>query len=406
MKKIFFLALLSAVLSLVGCVDFYEPEVVEEEIPQVVKPDGGYKLKANASIVATNDSIYGAVEQEILFFIVDSLDNIVACQIDFGDGTLDGGSQILHKYKVAGIYKLKATVVGKNKTLERNVKITAPSTSTSTAETIVQLSGNTVGDSAAIKLLCLKNKIYNYRTKGKYFLKGDINNWKTAIEASDTNFIYNGAEYLLFNIKVRNYAWASFGYYKTGYDSNEHWGYDPNNKYWSKELGLYRFYVAGAQIYATQLTAEIPGACGDASSSSSGPCIRLDYQTNGAGSDSLVLYANRNYLTTSDSTKIGISYTVDGGAVVIKRATFIKNNNKYVFVKVPVTKSSAVRFKTYKDVVALTVGDMTSSIFYSPGTGDCYLTIAGSMQKAPSRDKNGNDTELSVIAANGNRLKF
>lgn len=397
MRKKWHLALISA-LFLTSCVDYNS---LPEPIEQI--PVENYSLKMNSSTVAVNDTIYGSTVSEILFFVTDkTTDQIVAIQIDFGDGSIDGGTQVLHRYKNAGIYKFKATVVGTNAILERIAKISAPSVST--AETIVQLSGNSVGDSAAINLLCLKSKIYSHKVKGKYFLKGDMTNWKTAIEATDTAFIYNGAEYLLFNFKVKNYAWSSFGYYKAGYDLSEHWGYDPDSKYWDKEKGLYKIYVSGAKIYPNQLTASTPGAVGDPSNSANGPCIRLDYESNGTSNDSLVIYANRNYLSTTDSTKLGISYTVDGGATVVKKASFLKNT-KYIFVKVPVTKSSSLRFKTLKDISALTVGDMTSSIFYNAGTSDCYLTIAGTMQKIKGVAIN-NGTGLIIITAGGERLKL
>ncbi len=393
MKKIVFLALASA-LFFSGCVDFNEPEAKTEE--------ESYRFNVNSSVVLANDTIYAGVGQEILSFVTDANENIVNTQIDFGDGVVDGGTQILHSYKTAGIFQIKATVVEKNVVLNRVAKITAPSVVT--VETIIQLSGNTVGDSASIKLLCLKSKIYNWnKVVGKYFIKGDMTGWKRAIEATDTNYLYNGERYLLFSFKLKNYAWTSFGYYKVS-STSEHWGYDPNNKFWNNELGLYRVYVSGAQIYANQTTAEIPGAAGDAANSANGPCVRLDYQTNGFGNDSIVIYANRNYLSTTDSTKLGIGYTVDGGATVIKKASFLKNT-KYIFVKVPVTKSSTVRFKTYKDINTLATGDMTSSIFYRAGTGDCYLTIAGTIQKVPGLN-GSRGLGVSIIAANGERFNF
>lgn len=344
--------------------------------------DGGkdgatdYLVHTNSLAVPTeNDTIYSGVNSENLFFVTDKNDSIVAVQIDFGDGDIDGGTQVLHKYKTAGIYQLKITVTATATVIKRIVKITAPSVSTK--ETIVQLSGNTTGDSASINLLCKKDKIYNYgQMKGQYFLKGDMtNDWKTSIAAADTNFVYDGEKYILFNFKVKNGEWYSFGYYKT-FGGSEQWGYDPNNQYWDATKGLYKFYVANARIYKNELKAQIPGNFGDPSTSSLGPVIRLDYETNGTSSDSLVIYANRNYLSGADSTKIGISYSVNGGEVVKKAVHFTKKAD-YVFIKVPVDKNSAVRFKTYKDIANNITGDMSGSIFYNSDLNDCYLKIAG-----------------------------
>lgn len=397
MKKVLYLVLISA-LFFTGCVDYNLPEPIEQEDPVTAN----YALKVNSSTIATNDSIYGSTENEILFFVTNKVsDELVPIQIDFGDGSIDGGTQVLHRYKNAGIYQFKATVVGTAAILKRVVKISAPSVTT--AETIVQLSGNSVGDSAVINLLCLKSKIYSNQIKGKYFLKGDMTNWKTAIEATDTSFTHNGAEYLLFSFKVKNYAWSSFGYYKTGYDLSEHWGYDPDSKYWDKEKGLYKIYVSGAKIYPNQLTASTPGTVGDPSNSTNGPCIRLDYESNGTASDSLIIYANRKYLG-NDSTKLGFSYVVDGGTLITKKARFLKNTD-YIFTKVPVTKSSSLRFKTFKDLSNLVVGDMTNSIFYNAGTADCYLTIAGTMQKVKGVTVN-NGQGLFIVTYNGERLKL
>lgn len=365
-----------------------------------------YTVYTNSLAVPTeNDTIYSGTGSENLFFVTDQKDSIVAIQIDFGDGSIDGGTQILHKYKTAGIYQLKITVTATAIVINRVVKITAPSVSTK--ETIVQLSGNTTGDSASINLLCKKDKIYNYgQMKGQYFLKGDMtNDWNISIAAVDTNFVYDGEEYLLFNFKVKNGQWYSFGYYKT-FGSSEQWGYDPDNQYWDATKGLYKFYVANARIYKNELKAQIPGSFGDPSTSALGPVIRLDYETNGTGSDSLVIYANRNYLSSTDSTRIGISYSVNGGEIVKKAASFTKKAD-YVFIKVPVDKNSAVRFKTYKDIVNNIPGDMSSSIFYNSDLNDCYLKIAGSEMKAPiSRSvvKNGTSYELIRIALRNGKV--
>lgn len=397
MKKLLFLALLFSAF-LTSCVDFYNQP--EEIVPEPIV-ETSYKLKANSSVVAVGDTIYAALSQEMLFLVTDALDVIVPIQIDFGDGTVDGGTQVLHQYKAAGIYQFQATVVGTTNVIRRVVKITSPSVTTT--ETIIQLSGNTVGDSAAIRLLCLKNKIYNFRVKGKYFLRGDMNNWAYAIEATDTNFVYNGAEYLLFNFKVKNYAWTSFGYYKKS-ELAENWGYDPNNKFWDASKGLYKFYTSGGQIYQNELTADIPGSCGDPANQKFGPTIRLNYETNGMNGDSLVIYANKKYLSGADTTLMGISYAVDGGAVVKKKARFIKNST-YFYIKLPITKSSSLSFKTYKDLERMLIGDMTSSIFYRPEIGDCYLTIAGSVQRISAVSKNGSESgSLTVITPKGEQL--
>jgi len=397
MKKIQILVLL-AMAMFSSCLD-YSLDAPSGEVTNTT----GYILKVNSSTVATNDTIYGATTNEILFFATTLTDSLVAIQLDFGDGSIDAGTQVLHQYKVAGIYQLKVTIVGKNVILNRTVKITAPSVTSS--ETIVQLSGNTIGDSVSINLLCRKDKIYNNELKGKYFLKGDMTSWKTAITAVDTNFVYKGIVYLQFNFKVKNNEWCSFGYYKATYDLGEHWSYDPLDQFWDVTKGLYKFYVSNGKIYKNQLTAATPGACGDISNSTIGACIRLDYETNGSASDSLIIYANRGYFAGSDSTKFGISYTVDGGSTIVKKARFVKNTN-FIFIKAPVTKSSTVRFKTYSDLANLIVGDMTSSAFYNTGTSDCYLVIAGTIQSVKGLSSGKSSGGLFITAADGTKFQI
>jgi hypothetical protein len=392
-NRIFPVVLALVAMFLFSCVDYNLPTPSE-----AAATNNQYLLKVNSSTVATNDTIYGSVTSEILFFVTTIKDSLVAVQCDFGDGGIDGGTQVLHQYKVAGVYKLKVTVVSTNTILNRVVKISAPSVSV--GETIVQLSGNTIGDSASITLLCRKDKIYNYGSKGKYFLKGDMTSWKTAITTVDTNVVYQNVVYVQFTFKVKNSSWTSFGYYKIGNDLSEHWSYDPSDKFWDTTKNLYKIYVANAKIYPNQLSALTPGSCGDPSNLTSGATIRLDYETNGTASDSLVIYANRNYLG-NDSTKMGFSYAVDGGTTIIKKARFLKNTN-YIYTRVPVIKSSTVRFKTYKDLAGLITGDISSSIFYDTVTQDCYLTIAGTIQKISGQ--NSACSGLKIITPNGSFL--
>jgi len=391
MRKIQFFVLLALAIISMSCVDY------SLENSSKTLDNAQYALGVSSAVM-TNDTIYGSINTGILFFVTDkTTDNLVQIQCDFGDGFIDGGTQVLHQYRTTGIFTFKATVVGTNVILNRVVKIANPSVVT--GETIIQLSGNSIGDSASISLLCRKDKIDKYSLKGKFFLKGDMTSWKTSIEAIDTNYVYNGIVYLEFTFKVKNNDWSSFGYYKATYDLGEHWSYDPSNKFWDVTKGLYKIYVSNGKIYPNQLTAATPGSCGDPSTSTLGPVIRLDYETNGTSSDSLIIYANRSYLTTTDSTKLGISYTVDGNTTVTKKARFVKNTN-YIYVKAPVTKSSTIRFKTYKDLVNLVVGDMTTSIFYNANTSDCYLTIAGTVQKVSGISKNPS-SGIKIIPASG-----
>ena len=367
-------------------------------------PIEDYVFFANSLAIEKNDTIYGGTNNEILFFMTNESDSIVATQIDFGDGSIDGGLQILHKYKNNGIYNLKITETKTGSIINRIVKIAAPSVTTK--ETIVQLSGNTIGDSASINLLCLKKKIWNFeKQSGQYFLKGDMTNeWKTAIAAVDTNFVYDGEVYLLFNFKVKNGQWYSFGCYKASFGGGEQWSYDPLNRYWDTSRGLYKFFVANATIYQNELTAQIPGICGDAPTSASGPVIRLDYQTNNDKPDSLVIYANRNYLG-ADSTKLGISYSVDGGDFIKKIASFNKTAD-YIYVKVPVDKNSTIRFKTYSDITNLITGNMTGSRFYDSSVNDCYLKIAGSGLTSRSIAELDGFKGIKLVLLNGETILY
>lgn len=393
MKKTLFPLCIALVAMLASCAD-YSDDLKGDNNPV----EKSYTFFANSLATVENDTIYGGLSNEMLFFLTDiEKDSIVAVQIDFGDGSIDGGTQVLHKYKAAGVYSMKITNTKTGGKIERIVKIIAPSVSTK--ETIIQLSGNTIGDSASINLLCKKDKIYNWQKNGQYFLKGDMNDWKTAITAVDTNYIYDGERYLLFNFKVKNGQWYSFGYYKSTYSTGEQWSYDPLNQYWDVTKGLYKFFVSNARIYKNELTAQIPGSCGDMSISALGPVIRLEYETNSYGADSLVIYANRNYLINSDSTKLGIGYSVNGEEFVKKSASFNKAAD-YIYVKLPVDKNSTVRFKTYSDIANNITGDMTGSRFYSD-INDCYLKIAGSVPTSRSIAENGNIKGIKIILLNG-----
>lgn len=402
MKKIQIIVALALAIFSTSCVDYS----FEEPQAQVVNPqsnDSVYVLKVASAFIA-NDTIYGSVGNEILFFVTNkTTDALVAIQCDFGDGVMDGGDQVLHQYKADGIYKLKITIVGTGIVMNRIVKIGAPVVVIS-GETIIQLSGSIVGDSANISLLCRKDKINSYKQSGNYFLKGDMTNWKKAISAVDTNFVSGGVTYLKFNFKVKNSTWCSFGYYKVTSNTDEHWGYDPSCKFWDLSKGLYKFYVLNGQIYQTQLSSDTPGSFGDPSSQKFGPTIRGSYETNGTGTDSLVIFANKNYLNGADTLKMGIGYSVDGQPTTIKKARFLKNS-AYFYIKVPVTKSSSVRFKTYKDTYSLIPGDMTSSIFYDSNTQDCYLIISGAMQGVRGITSS-KTSSLSVIAANGEKFSI
>lgn len=385
MKKINFLALVALFFGLSSCVDYNLPELNEAPVNEPVN----YMLKVNSSVVAVGDTIYGSTTAPILFMGMEKItEAIVPIQCDFGDGTIDGGTQVLHQYKTAGIFSFTATIVAKNEVLKRIVKISAPSVNYT--DVLVQLSGNTVGDSAVINILCKKDKIYQGGGRiGNYYIRGDMTDWKRSIMASDTNFVYNGAVYLQFNIKVKNNDWTSFGYYKTINGSSEQWGYAPEDKYWDASKGLFRIYVTGAKIYSSQLVASVPGTCGDSDN------IRLDYETNGSNTDSLTIYVNRKNLG-NDSTKMGVSYSVDGNDLMLKKVRFLKNTN-WCYIKAPVTKSSTVRFKTYQNLTNLVVGNMTESMFYNPGTKDCYLTIAGSVSKVKSASQSAGNNILAVI---------
>jgi hypothetical protein len=388
-KVFFFLSLALAMLSMYSCE--YEPDLMVTPPDVAVKQ---YVFKANAAIV--NDTVYGSTVNPILFF-VEKNDSIVSIQIDYGDGGTASGTEVIHQYKTDGVYQLSLVVVSTNTTIKRIVKIGSPAVVTS--KTIVQLSGNTIGDSASINLLCLKSKIFNNTAKGTYYLKGDMYHWR-AIAPVDTNFIYNGASYLQFNFKVKNDVWISFGYYKA-ISGAEQWSYDPANEYWDTTKGLYKFYVANSKIYSTQLSSTIPGTCGDVANSTSGSCFRLDYETNGANPDSLIIYANRNYLS-GDSTKFGIGYTVDGSVTAIKKARFIKG---YIYCKVPVSTSSSLRFRSYKDISSLTTGNMNTSIFWDANINDCYLNLAGTIQKVSGVNKSSYNLP-AVTLANGQKLYF
>jgi len=388
-KNQFFVLLLLATFLLSSCVDYS----LKEPSEQIVGTN--YVLKVSSAVI-TNDTIYGTTTNQILFFVVNTAANdaLVNIQCDFGDGTIDGGTQVLHKYSANGIYKLKVTIVGTGFIINRIVKIVAPYVSLSGA-TIIQLSGNTVGDSASINLLCRKDKIFNYNSRGNYYLKGDMNSWKANILPADTSLLYNGIVYLQFNFKVKNNSWCNFGYYKQT-TTGEQWSYDPTDQFWNSAKALYGFYVSNSIISANQLTTTVPGSCGDQSTSSLGPVIRLDYETNTSSSDSLIIYANRSYIGT-DSTKMAIGYTVDSSNPVIKKARFLKNTN-YIFIKTPITRFSTIHFKTYKDVSTLILGDITQSIFYSSTTKDCYLTIAGIVQKVAS--KTASNSWIGIITPN------
>ncbi len=390
--KAFFFFLLVLTISLSSCEYALDPMVTPSDAAAKQ-----YTLKV-ANAVMANDTIYGSTANPILFFVVNKSDSIVSIQIDYGDGGTASGTELIHQYKSDGIYQLSVLVVSTNTSIKRIVKIGSPSVATS--KTIIQLSGNTIGDSASINLLCLKSKIFNYKSKGSYYLKGDMSHWN-AINPVDTNFVYNGVAYLQFNFKVKNDVWISFGYYKT-ISGTEQWSYDPANEYWDTTKGLYKFYVANSKIYSNQLSSTIPGSCGDVATSASGPCFRLSYETNGTNPDSLVIYANKNYLS-GDSTKFGIGYTVDGTVSAIKKARFIKG---YLYCKVPVTTSSSLRFRSYKDVASLSIGNMTTSMFWDANISDCYLNLAGNTIQKVSGANQGSYSLPVITLANGQKLYF
>lgn len=366
MKKFFSLALLVLVFS--SCLDY---NMSEEEIIIVTPDPEGVVFKANNVASLAGDTIYGSTTAEMLFLATKN-NVIVPIQIDFGDGSINNGSQLLYRYKNPGIYQMKVTLVNTSETLTRIVKIGSPSVVAS-GETIIQLSGVTVGDSASINILCRKDKIYNHKTPGKYYLKGDMNNWKSFYQATDTNYVYNGISYLSFTFKVKNGERTGFGYYKVGYNSGEHWSYDPDNQYWDKGRGVYSVYVSGGQIYKNEVNADTPGSFGDASSQKFGATFRGHYEVGGV-SDSLILYVNKNYLNGGNN--MGVAYSVNGTASVYKKLRPIENS-AFSFVKIPVNKNSSLTWKSYKNITTLEIGDMTSSIFYQTA-GYCYLNIAGS----------------------------
>jgi hypothetical protein len=249
----------------------------KEEITIKTPKPAAYTLKMSTAAVEVNDTIYSVIATPILFFVTDARDTIVTAQINFGDGTINGGKQLIHRFKTAGVYQLVVSIIGTNVTIKKTIKIT--NSSLAVGGTIVQISGSTIGDSASVNLLCRKDRIYQSNLPGKYFLKGDMNNWKKAISPIDTNYTYNGVKYIEFNFKVLNGTWNDFDYYKVLNDGTEQWSYDPADSYWDSVKGLYKFYITGAQIYSSQPVAYIPGSCGDVVTSTTLNCIRIDYLT-------------------------------------------------------------------------------------------------------------------------------
>lgn len=396
MKKV--ILFLAAALALSAC--SREEEVI---LPEENEQETGmsFMLQVRAAAMS-GDSIYGSTSEQILFFVTNTSNQIVDAQFDMGDGIVKTGKEILHKYTNGGIYTLRVTVTGTSTRITKFVKIAEPAVKAT--GTIIQLSGKVVADRAEIQLLCKKDKIYNSANfPGKYYIKGDMNDWAQGILASDTAYVYEGNKYALFTISVKLNNWTAFGYYKLSNSGADVWAYDPPSEYWEKERQLFKFYVNNeGKISPSIMTADIPGSTGDVATDEKGPTIRLSYQTGAA--DSLIVFANKAYLGTEAST-MGVGYSVDGKEFIIKKGEAV-SGGKYIYVKVPVNKNSKVLFKTYTNIYTKATGDMTKSLFYRPAYQDCYLTIAGSQMKVSRSGGGGSGSSIRIIAPNGTSLNM
>lgn len=355
---------------LVACVDY--PEFNFEGNNPTETDTLSYMLKVNES-VSGNDTIYLTVNTVALFVVIkeeSGRQEKVTTKMFFGDGGEDLGKEVLYVYRNAGIYNFVAEIDGKAVS-QKIVKVSSPIIKT--AESLVQLSGNTVGDSAVIKLLCRKDNIFGYERKGQYFMRGDMTDWKTSIKATDTSYVVNGTDYLLFQFKVKNGKTVKFGYYKVGV-GYEDWSYNPSSIFWDKEKNLYSIYVEGGNIYPNETKTYVPGGCGDEGSA---PCIRLDFLPGSGGKDSILIYANRLYLG-SDSLKMGISVSIDGAP---EYQPPIKYFGKwYIMTRVPAGQK--IDFVTYKDLGGKTKGEMSSSVFYR---GDRMELLIAKIGIGPSK---------------------
>ncbi len=395
MKKLFLF--LAAALVLSAC--SREDVVLPEEITEQPTNPSGYLLQVRAA-AASGDSIFGSTSEQILFFVTNTSNQIVDAQFDMGDGIVKTGKEILHKYTSGGIYTLTVTVTGTATKITRFVKIAEPAVKAT--GTIIQLSGKIVADRAEIQLLCKKDKIYNSANfPGKYYIKGDMNEWNQGILATDSNYVYEGNKYILFTISAKLNAWNAFGYYKLSNAGADVWAYDPPSEYWEKERQVFKFYVNNeGKISPSIMTADIPGSTGDVATDEKGPTIRLAYQV--SSPDSLIIYANKAYLGT-DATTMGIGYSIDGKEFIIKKGQAV-NGGKYIYVKVPVNKDSKVLFKTFSNINTKATGDMTKSVFYRPAYQDCYLTIAGSQARVARAGGGSPSSNIRIITPDGTQL--